>query len=196
VLHAWPIAIAVQLQPARIFWMLDFLATIYVVWMLAEGPGLASGRRAAIVATVILAASVLRGTYIAVTRYPERLVVQLDVRKDDWGAVMAFARTTGKDSGWLADPVHAGRYGTSLRVAGWRDVLVEAIKDGAIGMYDRSFAMRTRDRLRDVGSFAALTAAHARTLAEKYDLDYLVIDREMPMDEAFRSGALRVYRLR
>jgi hypothetical protein len=31
------VALAIQLQPSRIFWMLDFLAVIYVVWAAAEG---------------------------------------------------------------------------------------------------------------------------------------------------------------
>ena len=56
---------------------------------------------------------------------------------------MAWARTTDSGSGWLADPLHAVVYGTSVRVAGERDVFVEAVKDAAIGMYDRDIAMRT-----------------------------------------------------
>ena len=36
-LNAARVALAIQLQPARIFWMLDFTATVYVVWALAEG---------------------------------------------------------------------------------------------------------------------------------------------------------------
>ena len=37
--NAARVALAIQLQPARIFWMLDFLAVIYVVWAAAEGVG-------------------------------------------------------------------------------------------------------------------------------------------------------------
>ena len=33
--------------------------------------------------------------------------------------------------------MHAAHYGTSLRMAGARDVFVEGTKDAAIGMYDR-----------------------------------------------------------
>ena len=32
------VALALQLQVSRIFWMLDFLATIYVAWLLGEAP--------------------------------------------------------------------------------------------------------------------------------------------------------------
>jgi hypothetical protein len=109
---------------------------------------------------------------------------------------MAWARASDVRSGWIADPGHAAIYGTSVRVAGWRDVLVEEIKDEAIGMYDRDIAMRTRERLEALGPFGALTADHAKAVAAKYGLDYLVIDRELPLPEAFRAGSLRVYSLR
>ena len=46
--------------------------------------------------------------------------------------------------------MHAIMYGTSVRVAGHRDVLVESVKDTAVGMYDRAVALRTRDRIADV----------------------------------------------
>ena len=99
-------------------------------------------------------------------------------------------------SGWLADPLHAVLYGTSLRVAGERDVFVEGIKDVAIGMYDRGVAMRTRDRLSTLGDFKQLTADHARDLARQFSLDYLVTEQTLDLPIEFRSGALRVYRLR
>ena len=42
-LLSWPlmvagVALALQLQTSRIFWMLDFLAAIYIAWLLAEAP--------------------------------------------------------------------------------------------------------------------------------------------------------------
>jgi hypothetical protein len=122
--------------------------------------------------------------------------VQFGIREDDWGRVMAWARASDPRSGWLADPMHAIQYGTSLRVAGERDVFVEAVKDEAIGMYDRGVAMQTRDRLAEVGDFASLTAARAQALAGAHGLDYLVTDRPLDLPLAFESGRLRVYRLR
>ena len=109
---------------------------------------------------------------------------------------MAWARATDVRSHWLADPIHAARYGMSLRVAGERDVFVEAIKDAAIGMYDRRIAMRTRDRLTAIGNFDELTAARARSLAATYDIDYLLAERPFDLPLAFQSGELRIYRLR
>ncbi|RPI50913.1 MAG: hypothetical protein EHM55_20185, partial [Acidobacteria bacterium] len=42
-LLAWPlmvagVALALQLQVSRVFWMLDFLAAVYLAWLLAEAP--------------------------------------------------------------------------------------------------------------------------------------------------------------
>ena len=211
-LHVIGVTIAIQLQPARLFWMFDFLATIYVVWLLAEGLAVpraaphvppagrtATERRAALygppllVALVILCFSVTRGIYVLVES--DRPPVQLTIADDDWGRAMAFARTTDKHSGWIADPVHAALYGTSVRVAGERDVFVEAIKDAAIGMYDRSIAMRTAERLAAVPDFNTLTAADARRLGAEYGFDFIVTKQQLELPLAFASGTLRVYRL-
>jgi hypothetical protein len=110
--------------------------------------------------------------------------------------VMAWARTTPHDAGWLADPMHAIRYGTSVRVAGQRDVMVEAVKDAAIGMYARDVAMRTRERMAATGAFDDMTIDKARTLADRYALDYLVTEHGLDLPILFQSGALRVYRIR
>jgi hypothetical protein len=75
-------------------------------------------------------------------------------------------------------------------------VCVEAIKDGALGMYERSIAMRTRERVEAIGDFNALTSDKAAALSARYDLDYLVTDQELPLPLAFSSGAVRIYRLR
>jgi hypothetical protein len=109
---------------------------------------------------------------------------------------MTWARATPLGSGWLADPGHAARYGTSVRVAAQRDVLVEAIKDGAVGMYDRATAMRTRERVEAAGDFQTLTAERARELARRYDLDYLVTEARVDLPLAFEAGAIRIYSLR
>ncbi len=195
--NAARIALAVQLQVPRVFWMLDFMATVYLVWALAEGsaPRLRV-RRAQIAAAVLLAASAARGSYVLSVRFSDRAFAQLALPDTDWGRTMIWAQHTAPDSGWLADPFHAAKYGTSVRVAGHRDVFVEAVKDTAIGMYDRPVAMRTRDRLAALGDFSALDAPRAAGLAAAYGLDYLVTDRAVALPVAFESGALHVYRLR
>jgi len=194
--NAARIQLAVQLQPARAFWMLDFLATIYVVWLLAESGPVIVERRARLAAMAVLALAVARGVYVMFVEFPDRPVVAFDIPNSDWGRTMRWARATDTSSGWLADPMHAVLYGTSVRVAGERDVFVEGVKDVAIGMYDRHVAMRTRDRLATLGDFRALTAARARDLGREFSLDYLVTEQALDLPVAFTSGAIRVYRLR
>jgi hypothetical protein len=198
-LQAVGVSLAIQLQPGRIFWMFDLLATIYAVWFLAEGRDSADlsslGRRAPqLTALVLICLSLVRGAYGMAGA--ERPVYAFSVPDDDWGRVMAYARNTDKRSGWLADPLHAVLYGTSVRVAGERDVFVEAVKDAAIGMYDREIAVRTARRLQAIGDFDALSAADARRLAADYDLDYVVTEQHLDLPLAFESGRLNVYRLR
>jgi hypothetical protein len=192
--HALGIALAFQLQPARVFWMFDFLAVLYAVWWVAEGNVRRRTSRPAIAAATIALLSLARGIYVLAVA--ERPPMQLSIPDNDWGRVMAWARTTGKDAGWLADPMHAVLYGSSVRVAGERDVFVEAVKDAAIGMYEREVAVRTDRRVREVGDFKALTAEVAHRIGADYDMDYLVTESRLDLPIAFESGALRVYRLR
>jgi len=189
------VALAIQLQPARIFWMLDFLTVVYVVWAAAEGMT-AGARRARMVALAIVLVSTVRGAYIMLVELPGRRVAQVTLGDDDWGRAMAWARASRPGSGWLADPAHAEIYGTSVRVAAHRDVFVEAIKDGAVGMYDRAAALRTRERVEALGDFVTLTPERARLFARQYDLDYLVTEQSLDLPLAFSSGPIKVYTLR
>jgi hypothetical protein len=75
-------------------------------------------------------------------------------------------------------------------------VFVEALRDTALGMYDRRIAIRTRDRIAELVDFESLTAARARQLAAKYNLDYLVTTQTLELPVAFETGTLRVYQLR
>jgi hypothetical protein len=196
VAQAMGIALAFQLQPARVFWMFDFLAVIYGVWALGEGARAGAGfsRAPILLAIILIGCSVARGAYVIIEA--ARPPVQLNIPDDDWGRVMAWARQTDKRSGWLADPMHAVRYGTSVRVAGERDVLVEAVKDAAIGMYDRRVASRTDERIRAGAGFGTLTADAARQLGARYDLEYMVTEQPLDLPLEFSSGPLKVYRIR
>lgn len=192
------IAIAVELQLSRVFWMIDVLATAYAVWWLAEGTsGLAAGaRRAALIAGVIAALALVRGTYSTFLEFRDRPLVAFDLKPGDWRDAMAWARTTDRSSGWLADPVHAAIYGSSLRAAAWRDVLLERLKDHAIAMYDREAALRVADRERALAALPWDTADGARALARRYGLDYLIVDHPLDLPLAHQSGSLFIYRLR
>jgi hypothetical protein len=203
VLNAARVALAIQLQPARIFWMLDFAATVYLVWALAEGfsPVAAAprsakreGGRPATVAAVLAFLALVRGVYVMRVEFPTRPLFETAV-PGDWGRVAAWVQSTPKDTGWLADPMHAVHYGTSLRMAAARDVFVEGTKDAAIGMYDRTIAFRTRDRLRELGDFSALSVEQIQALGHRYGLGYLVSEQQYPLPLAFEAGAIRIYRI-
>ena len=194
-LNAARLAIVIQLQIPRIFWMLDFLGVTYACWALVEA-GTFTRRRAALVVGVLLLASSARSAYIKFVRFPERPVAQIRIPDNDWGRAMAWARTTPRDSNWLAHPLHAVQYGSSLRVAGERDVFVEGIKDAAIGMYERDVAIRTRDRLIELEGYDEMTPDRARALSDRYGLDFMVSEQDLALPIAYSSGTLRVYRLR
>ena len=194
VFQAQHVALSVQLQPARVFWMLDFLATIFAVWWIAEGRHPPSRNPVALFLVLTLLAAA-RGTYIMKYEFPDRPLAQIGIRDDDWGRVMAWARASNRGSGWLAHPLHAARYGTSVRVAGARDVLVEPLKDSALGMYDREVAIATRNRTAELQNFETMSAERARRLGATYNLDFLVTDSDLDLPIAFQSGALRVYRI-
>ena len=190
------IALAVELQVSRVFWMLDVLATVYVVWWIAEGRGGRPARAGTAVALGLIVLSVVRGGYSMFVQFPDRPIVDVDIKAGDWRDAMAWARTTDPSSGWLADPLHAARYGSSVRAAGHRDVLLERLKDRAIAMYDRAAALRVADRERALDALPWDTPDGARALARRYGLDYLVVDRVLDLPLAHRSGALFIYRLR
>jgi hypothetical protein len=194
-LNAAHVAIVVQLQTPRIFWMLDFFATVYVAWAVAEGP-IWSLRRARLALALVAVFSIARSAYIKYVKFPDRPIAEVWIPDNDWGRVMTWARATPTSSGWIADPFHAYTYGTSLRVAGERDVLVEGVKDAAIGMYERDVAMRTHERLAEIQPFDQMTPERARALAARHGLDYLVTIQLLDLPLAYASGPLRVYRVR
>jgi hypothetical protein len=194
-LNAARVALAIQLQPARMFWMLDLLAIIYVVWAVAEGRRDPGSRRASLAAAALVVLSLARGAYVMHVEFPERPLFGR-AASGDWGRIAAWVRSTPADSSWLADPLHAALYGTSLRMAAAHDVFVEGTKDAAIGMYDRSVALRTRDRLQRVALFTQMSVDQLRGVGRDYQLDYLISEAEMPMPLVYQSGLIRIYRLR
>jgi hypothetical protein len=217
-LASWPLlmwhsTIAVQLQLSRVFWMADLLATIYAVWLVAEagssrtagaagaaeaaGAAGASRTRAQIVFATVLIIATARGWYTLRHDHPGRPLVEIELPNDDWTDVGRWLRAhTATNAALLADPGHAWRFGTSLRVSAERDVFIEDVKDIALGMYDREIAMRNMERRAALGDFFALTPAQMQTLAARYDLEYLVTDRGMPFAEVYRNARFHVYRLK
>ena len=202
-LASWPlsaahVAIAVQLQVSRIFWMLDLLAAVYLVWLAVEArrPLGARGtvRRGIVVAVV--AAAAMRGAYVMRAEGVDAPVVRVGLPGDPWVDVMGWMARTRTSAHVLADPAHAWKYGSSVRVAGERDVYLEEVKDVAMAMYDRDIAVRVAERVRDLGDFDRLTPDMARALAVRYDLDYLVADRPIALPVVYRNSRFWVYALK
>ena len=198
-LASWPlmhsgVALALQLQTSRIFWMLDFLAAIYIAWLMAEAPR-ASTLRRAIVASVVVAA-IGRGLFVWYAEHRGTPIVALTLPKDDWTDAMTWiARSTAPDAHVLADPGHAWKYGSSVRVAGERDVYLEEVKDLALALYSRDVAVESLQRIRDAQGLDSWTADQLRALASRYDLDYVVADRVLDLPLAYQNHSFRVYTL-
>lgn len=190
------VAIAVELQLSRVFWLLDVFATAYAIWWLVERLPARRATAGMFVPILIAALAIARGVYSMSVEFPDRSIVAIDLKAGDWRDAMAWARTTDPSSGWIADPIHAAIYGSSLRAAAYRDVLLERLKDRAIAMYDRQTALRVAERERALTVLPWNTPDGARALARRYGLDYLIVDRALDLPLAHRSGALYIYRLR
>ncbi len=183
------VALPVQLQISRLFWLVDFVALICVIGITGRG------RPARLVAAALTAVAVARGGYVMAVEHSERPLFAVHLPASDWEDAMTWIKAQPIDSHVLADPGHAWKYGTSVRVAAERDVLVEEVKDSAIAIYSRDVALRFTERVRAVGDFEQLTAERARDLARRYDLDYLVSETDRPLPLAYRNQRFRVYRL-
>ena len=197
-LISWPlmlagIALALQLQTSRVFWMLDFLAAIYLAWLLAEAPRSLAVRRAAV--AIAIAAAIARGVFVWGTEHAGSPVARIGFPQDNWTDAMHWVSRTPPDTHILADPGHAWKYGSSVRVTGERDVYLEEVKDLALALYSRNVAVEALRRLADVRDFESLTPEQLRALAARYDLDYLVVERDVDLPVVYRNGQFRIYSL-
>jgi hypothetical protein len=183
-------ALPVQLQIPRVFWLVDLVATIYVIGAIR------SARVAAVLAAALLALSTARGVYVLAIEHPERPLFGVHLTDSPWEAAMRWLRQQPLDTHVLADSGHAWKYGTSVRVSAQRDVFVEDVKDSAIAIYSREVAVRYVERMNALGDFGALTPEHALDLGRQYDLDYLVTEAEMTLPLAFRNEQFRIYALK
>src|SRR5690606_27967909 len=192
------IALAVQLQVNRIFWLLDVVATAYLArWLLDDvGRRWPAAARHALVC-VLIAASAARGIYL-ITVAPGRPLVEIRPSPTAWMDVMSWLKQQPVEWHVLADPEHSWRYGPSVRIAAHRDTLLDASKDPAIAIYDRPTALRVRERREALAGFDALTTAAARRLAAEYDLDVFVDHRSRSFDlpVLYENDEFVVYDLR
>jgi hypothetical protein len=190
------VALAVQLQFSRIFWVQDVIGSLYLTWILAEGAArTVSVRRAAAVALVMAVAATARGIYVGFFAHPERGVVQFDLPPNEWHDMMRWLQTTPSDTHVLADAGHAWRYGSSVRVAGLRDVYLEEVKDTAMSLYSRDVAMRVVSRIRTIGSQDEWTESSLQALAADAGLSLVITERRFDLPVAYENARFRAYRL-
>jgi hypothetical protein len=192
------VALAVQFQVSRIFWMFDLAGTLYVAGLVVDGMrgnGAALPRRARAIALCLVVAAVARGAYVKWVEHPERPLARAGLPADEWQQALVWLSTTPADSLVIANPGHAWRYGVSVRVGASRDVLLEEVKDTAMSMYSRRVAVHVLERIRALGDFAALTDADVRSLASRYGASFLVDDRARDLPIAYRNPRFTVYRL-
>jgi hypothetical protein len=201
------LALPVQLQISRVFWIVDLVATLYLVALIVRTvPAPAAGvgpawraalrRPAVIVAAALVALSAARGAYVMLVERPERPLVELGLTPSPWHEAMTWIRSQPAAVHVLADPGHSWKYGTSLRVSGRHDVFLEDIKDSAIAIYSHDVAARVVERASALGNFDALTPTVARELAGRYDLDLLVTEADLALPLAYRNDRFRVYSIR
>ncbi len=196
------VAVAVQLQVSRVFWMADLVAVLAMVWWLAEAGATSSGdtgasaRRPRWALAAVATFALLRGGYALFVEHPERPLFALSAPADAWSDVSDYLRReTSPTTHVLADPDHAWRFGSSLRVLAARDVYLENVKDEAMSLYDRRMAQRIAERRVALGTFADRTAPELVAIGRRYSLDVVVSERELALPELYRNPQFRVYRL-
>ena len=122
--------------------------------------------------------------------------IRVDLAPDAWRDAMDWLRAQPLDVQVLADPGHAWRYGSSVRIAAGRDVFLEEVKDAAIGMYSRDVAMRVLTRTRAIDDF---TAAHTEPRPRPRPRIRHRLSRHRSQARParrLRNGKFRIYRLR
>ncbi len=183
------VALPVQLQIPRVFWLVDLVAMVYLIGV-TRSERLARG-----LAVTLMAVSVARGAYVMLVEHSERALFGVHLVESPWENAMAWLRQQSGDAHVLADPGHAWKYGTSVRVSAQRDVWLEDVKDSAVAIYSRDVAVRYLERTAAIGDFAALTPDRAAALAARYDLDFLVTEATLALPLAYGNEQFRVYRI-
>ncbi len=209
------ISLPVQLQISRVFWLVDFVALVYVLAVVAgsssltipvrapsseRAPSASSFNRTThrphLVAAVLIAIAVSRGAYVMLIERPDRALFAVHTPESAWEDAMRWIARQPARVHVLTDPGHAWKHGTSVRASGGHDVLLEEVKDSALAIYSRDVAARVVERTEAIGDFGTLSADRARDLARRYELDYLVSETDLPLPVAYRNGQFRIYALR
>ena len=194
--------LAVQLQVNRVFWLFDVLGSCYASWLLIESPVWARASAAwlratprPVVVVIVLLLAMSRGGYVRFVDRAGEPLVNDAMTATDWNTVMRWAAAQPVGTHFLADPRHAILYGTSVRVASGRDAYLEVVKDTGVAIYSAAVAHRVSRRIAHLGDFDGLTEDHALSLADRYDLDFLITEHELSLPEPQSSSRFHVYAL-
>jgi hypothetical protein len=188
------VALAVQLQVNRVFWLLDAAVALYLAWWLVDDVG---RRHAKAIVAILALAAVGRGIYILKVE-ARRPLVQMQLPADAWTDAMTWLSRQPASWNVLADPGHAWKYGSSVRVAALRDTVLEDGKDSAMAMYDRSVALRVSERARALAGFDGLSLDQLSALDARYDIDVVVepAGRPLALPVLYRNAGFAIYDLR
>jgi hypothetical protein len=191
------VALAVQLQITRVFWLLDAVLALFVAWVCVRwASGRWHGRGAAAVVALLLVASAGRGLYLlrGTVYHP---LVEIRLPDTPWNDAMGWLRAGPASWHVLADPGHALSFGPSVRLAAGKDTLLEDSKDSAMALYDRALALRVVERRQALKGFAAMTRDDVRRLATRYDLDVFVdaATRAFDLPVLYRNDVFVIYDL-
>lgn len=195
--EAFHVALAVQAQVDRVFWLLDVAATAYLAWWILSGPLGSTARRRTLVVFVALLLAAARGGYVL--RHADgRRLVQVGLPDTPWTETMNWIRQQPPSWNVLADPGHAWEYGVSVRVAAARDTVLDESKDPAVAMYDRTIARRVADRERALADFGSFTTTDMKRVGREFAADVVVVPRTQRLDLPIlhANGAFVVYDLR
>jgi hypothetical protein len=189
------VAMAVQLQIPRVFWILDVWTMAYLAWWVIDTPWAGARMRHAVTVGLVLAA-IARGGWVTLVEHGDRPPIQFGLPDDDWTRTLAWVRTNTAISAYLlVPPGHAWQYGSSARIGAERDVFLEDTKDSAVAMYAREVAMRVRTRQEALGDFDALTPEATVRLADTYGLTHLVTTHPIGRPALHQDGRFWVYSL-
>jgi hypothetical protein len=196
-LTAWNVALAVQLQVNRIFWLLDAALVLYLGWWLMDDLALRRGRawRAPVMATIVLL-SLVRGFYVLVIE-TKRPLVQTSLPAGDWTDALNWLRQQPANWQVLADPGHA-KHGVSVRVGALRDTVLEQSKDAGLAIYERDIALRVAERREALAGFESFGDDQIRSAARRFGADVALVDRaqQLGFPVLYQNQRFVVYDLR
>jgi hypothetical protein len=195
-LTAAGITAVVQLQVSRVFWLLDALAAAYLAWWVVDDIAVQRQplRIGLVVALAVLSAG--RGYYL-VGYQATRPLARVGLPAGGWTDAMMWLRQRPEPWHVMADPAHGWLYGSSVRVAAFKDTWLELSKDSAMALYDRQAALRAAERRAAIPE-PWVTDAAVDALDAKYGLDVFVLDAAIPLNRPvlYRNPEFVIYDLR